>query len=271
MFTFISFGLFLFFAVHNSVASPLIVTRTVGTVFVQDGKKLEPVSKSIFALKDDQALILDKKALVTVLYQGKGKQIVGPTTISVEEMKIFPIDNQKESPLTLLITRKSSIVKTGASRSLDGFQLKRPLETGDILELKTIEWICNSCGEQRVSVVNVENNSTAWSSPGTDVLTYSGPVLEEGKYLIQIGDRSFPFTVVSDEEKQIIQEALTVLDIEADTMKLVDRLSLMAALLNQADLKTEALYLLDVYRKKNPQDSDIQELYESYELMSFSK
>ncbi len=259
--------LFLVFLLFPSVAHAevLLVTRIVGSVHVSDSSGSHPASKKAFPLLDNQKLRIDDDAMAIILRGGKAQKFFGPAEVSHQSFPAAKKQKKSNASLSRLLKKKSSHLSIAASRSNGEFALLRPLSFGSMLQLRNIHWTCAKCGEQNITVVNMDTYDVYWTEKATGSTMYNGPNLPPGEYALQINEKQFSFVIAELEDRELIVESIHQVQQHTASLSIADQVSVEVALWSQADMPTEALYTLDSHIKSHPNNKDLIQLLDNYQ------
>ena len=245
-------------------ADALLITRTSGNVFVKENSEKKNVPSTVFALFEHQTLVLEEGSFAILLRNGVAQQVTGPKKISPNDWKEKAVSTQKNNSLSRLLSKKSSIRNIGASRSLDGFQLQRPLSSGTLIEAKEVRWYCHDCDVQEVQILSVDED-LIWSGAGKFSVQYDDEPLPPGPYLLDIGGLRTGFQIADAEQQNLLRESLRELHDQIEHMPLLDRVSLYVAVLEQAGMPSEVLYALDTYTAQTPSNIELHNMLLNYQ------
>ncbi len=260
-------------SLSSARASPALVTTTRGSVeLVRQGESV-PAPTPPFILEDGASLNLGDEALVVVLFEGSATQLHGPREVGQDDLKTREAaPATRTSTLDSLLTARTQLSRAGASRA-GGSQmhLTRPVPGAQVVAIPYIAWRCDVCPPTQVSVYDLRNDVDVWTGEGTSQITYDGPALTPGAYLLALGDRDHAFTVVATEDSQRLTSLVEAASQASDELvgvgaDIAARTSIIAAVYLQSGFPSEALYTIDKAVIQHPQDQALQSLRASFEL-----
>ena len=248
------FGLCLI--VQNAHAAAL-VTFSQGSVKIKAGTAAKNAPRTPFKVSDGKQIVLGKNAKITLLGSSGPKTHKGPKTISIGK------NTSKNPKLAAILNKKIPSKRVGASRATGGFMLLRPVVGLPVLSLRDIRWECDDCGDKSVELLDT-SFSPIWDGSGTGSIKYTGSALTAGNYTLSIDGKYYAFTIAPTSKVKEVKDTLNMLN-KNTKLNSFEQVSIHAALLYQAELQAEALYILDTALSKQPKDQNLKQLIRSYE------
>ena len=248
-------------------AAPLLITRTSGTVEVDNNGTKSAAPKTTFALLDGQTLHIAEGALATIVSSGKAEQIVGPKSLTTKDAIGSADVASHKSSLETVLNRQNSAANVGATRSKNGFQVTLPIPDSRTLDLERIQWVCTKCDFEQIEIWKLEGFQQVWTSPvslSDRAITYTGPTLAPGEYAVKINDIYSGFEVLGTEDRATIEEALQESERLAKDLSTIDKLSVEAAVLWNFGLWGGTIKLLDDVLESDPQNQAVKDLKAAY-------
>lgn len=217
--------------------APAMVTLVRGPVSLVAAGKSAPAPAAPFLLAVGQTLELGVGAHVVLLRQGGAFTVDGPKRVDPATFNAAPVAGDQ---VGALLQKRTSLASAGASRAV-GLVLTRPVPRAPALALRDIRWRCDACGPQDVAVLDLRADTTVWTGTGDGSVTYGGPALAPGTYVVRVGTDEFALRVTPPAEADG-----AVASAHADAVPdPADRAATVAAALLLAGYPTDALAALE--------------------------
>jgi len=249
-----------------SAAGPALVTTVRGDVTLSTGDIVPPAPCVVPA---GQTLVLGEGGVVVFLFEGSAQRFEGPAEVDPAALQVpHDVDPERVSALGTLLSRKSSTARPAASRGASQLVLQRPVSGLPLLQLQTVRWACDGCGELEVRVEEAREEFLVWSARAEGQIDYDGPELAPGSYYLRVGGRDHVFHVPPDGNRDRIRAALEAARVAAEPLAddPAAALALSTAVLLHEGLLGDALYLVDEAVAASPDDPQLQALLDDYEV-----
>ena len=252
-------------------AGAVLVTTVKGDVQLVDQGAHSTVPTPPFVLGTNQSLAVGAGGIVVLLHDGDATQVQGPTTIDSASLKVRSSASMATpGVLDELINRQASSARAGATRSgPTDLVVSRPLPGTAVVGLHEIRWAC-TCDPQTVSVYDFSTGEVVWTKQASGHVNYDGPALHPGAWSVNLGGHDFMFVVLSADEQKRVESARSVADSAAAKLKAsgvsdpASLVALPAGIYAQADLPSDALWLVDQALVAHPGNADLLKLEDDY-------
>ena len=253
-------------------AKPLLITRHTDGVQLKSASAVKSVGASPAVLQDGQALIIPEGGFVILLSEGRALKISGPKTITTSDEAlrgVAPESASGSSALGRVLGRQSSELGIAATRSLRRARIKHPIRSSDIAQLSMIVIECNECSGEMVYVTQQADargqEKIIWHDLFKPQLTYSGPMLPPGEYLIKIAKQTHPFRVASADRVANARLAIEASLRLAQSLSVADRASIRSAIWHQSRMPSEAFVVLSRAVHEDPDNQALRSMLKAYQ------
>lgn len=240
-----------------------VVTMTRGDVAIVASDRTSPAPSGCFRLNYGQALRLGDGGVAFVMDGATRTRLEGPRTwVATAPAQTGSVQS---AALTGILQRQTSSAKVGATRGEGRApRMQRPRDGSREVALTRVEWSCDACGPQNVTLTNATMTQVLWRSTADSAVGYSGPLLEPGDYLVQVGQGYHTFHVAVPAEVDGVRSAIADALAASDTVSFVERLSIEAAIWTLAGFHGQANDVLGAALKEHPDDPAVRALHTSY-------
>jgi len=217
--------------------SPAMVTLVKGPVTVVTAGSASAAPAAPFLLPAGSTLQVGAGGRVVLLRQGGAHAVDGPATVDPAGLRV---QGSASDAVAGLLEKRTSLATAGASRG-GTLTVVRPVPQAPVLALGEIRWTCQACGTQDVSLVDLRADSTLWTARGEGSVTYGGPALRPGTYVVRVGTTESALRVPARTEADALVAAAH-LDAIADP---TDRAAALGGTYLLAGYPTDALAVLE--------------------------